>query len=154
MEALFYVVPALMIALALGGLIALLRRARHVSHAWNSGLTAEARCLNTYTTTSGGAGDTMVSTTLHHVYEFATREGRPVRFEESGGPGTTVTGDVVTVHYAAEHPERATAKRPARGRLMAEQGCVVLVFGTVIVFSLLFMVAVHAGFGVLDDVTP
>ncbi|MET9909278.1 DUF3592 domain-containing protein [Streptomyces sp. NPDC006476] len=153
MEAFFYLVPGLMIAFALTALVALLRRARHISSAWNSGLTAEARCLNTYTTTSGG-GETSVSTTLHHVYEFTTREGRPVRFEESNGPSTTVTGDVVMVRYAAERPERATAKPPAPGRLVAEQGCLLAFFGVFIGFCVMFMVSVHAGFSIMDGVLP
>ncbi len=113
MEALFYVIPLLMITLVVFGAVVVVRRSRRVSSAWNSGLTAEGRCLRTYTTTSGG-GDTMVSTTLHHVYEFTTREGRTVRFEEPNGPGTVLEGDVVTVHYTADHPEQATAHAPAR----------------------------------------
>jgi hypothetical protein len=154
MEAMFYVVPVLMIALALSGMIALLRRAQHISSAWNSGLTAEGRCLNTYTTTSGGSGDTSVSTTLHHVYEFTTREGYAVRFEEKNGPGTIITGDIVTVRYTAEHPERATAKAPARGRLLAEQGCVLAFFGVFIAVCVMFMVVVHVGFAFTDSVMP
>ncbi|GAA2501548.1 DUF3592 domain-containing protein [Streptomyces longisporus] len=146
MEAFFYLVPGLMIALALSGLIGLLLRARNITRAWNSGLTAEARCLNTYTTTSGG-GETSVSTTLHHVYEFTTREGRPVRFEESNGPRTIVTGDIVTVRYAAEHPERATAKPPQPGRLLAEQGCLLAFFGVFIAGCIAFMV----GFSLMSD---
>ena len=152
MEAFFYLVPGLMIAFALIALISVLRRAWHLSSAWNGGLTAEARCLNTYTTTRGG-GDTSARTTLHHVYEFVTREGRPVRFEEGGGPRTIVTGDIVTVHYLAEHPERATAKPPTPGRLIAEQGCLLAFFGVFIGFCVMFMVTVHAGFGFMHDVT-
>ncbi|MFF4804201.1 DUF3592 domain-containing protein [Streptomyces sp. NPDC001351] len=147
MDAFFYLVPSLLIALALTGLIGLLRRARRIRSAWNSGLTAEARCLNTYTTTSGGGGDTSVSTSLHHVYEFTTREGRPVRFEESNGPRTVVAGDIVTVRYAAEHPEWATAKPPQPGRLIAEQGCLLAFFGVFIAFCIAFMV----GFSLFSD---
>ena len=147
MEAFFYLVPSLMIALALTGLVHLLLRARRVRSAWNSGLTAEARCLNTYTTTSGGGGDSSVSTSLHHVYEFTTREGRPVRFEESDGPRTIVTGDIVTVRYPAEHPEWATAKPPRPGRLLAEQGCLLAFFGVFIAGCIAFMV----GFSLMSD---
>ena len=88
MEILFYIVPALMIAVASCAVVVVIRRSVRVSRAWSGGLTAEARCLRTYTTTSGG-GDSSVRTTLHHVYEFTTRDGRGVRFEEQGGPGTT-----------------------------------------------------------------
>ncbi|CAM5671229.1 hypothetical protein SALBM311S_06046 [Streptomyces alboniger] len=128
-------------------------RATRISSAWNSGLTAEARCLRTYTTTSGG-GETSVHTTLHHVYEFVTREGRAVRFDESGGPGTTVEGDIVTVHYAADRPERATAKAPAPGKLAAGTGCLLAVFGVLIVFCLGFMVVAHTMFDAAGGFMP
>nr|WSY54645.1 DUF3592 domain-containing protein [Streptomyces sp. NBC_00886] len=150
MEALFYVVPLLMIAVVLFAAVSVLRRSRQVSSAWSSGLTAEARCLRTYTTTSGG-GDTMVSTSLHHVYEFTTREGRTVRFEERNGPGTTLEGDIVTVHYAADHPERATAHAPSRGKLAAGTGCLLVFFGVFIAFCIVFMVVAHELFTVAGD---
>ncbi|MEU5185189.1 hypothetical protein AB0G49_34685 [Streptomyces longwoodensis] len=67
--------------------------------AWRSGLTAEARCLRTFTTTHGG-DDSVVRTRRHHVYEFRTGDGRSVRFEEEGGPATVAEGDIVVVHYA------------------------------------------------------
>ena len=72
MEAFFYIVPLLIIGIVCLAAFTVIRRAREVSSAWNSGLTAEARCLRTYTTASGG--DTSVHTVLHHVYEFTTRE--------------------------------------------------------------------------------
>jgi large-conductance mechanosensitive channel len=150
MEALFYVIPLLMIAAAVFGVVNVVRRSRRVTSAWNSGLTAEGRCLRTYTTTSGG-GETMVSTSLHHVYEFTTREGQTVRFEERNGPGTTLEGDIVTVHYAADHPERATAHAPARGRLAAGTGCVLVFFGVFIAFCVGFIVLAHEMFRVMGD---
>lgn len=143
MEALFYIAPLLIIAIVALGATGVIRRSRQVDSAWSSGLTAEARCLRTYTTTSGGAGDTMVSTTLHHVYEFTTREGRTVRFEEGNGPGTTLEGDIVTVYYAADHPERATAHAPARGRLAVGTGCVLVFFGVIAAFCVVFMLVSH-----------
>lgn len=146
MEALFYIAPLLMIAIVALGATAVIRRSRQVNSAWSSGLTAEARCLRTYTTTGGGAGDTMVSTTLHHVYEFTTREGRTVRFEERNGPGTTLEGDIVTVHYAADHPERATAHAPSRGKLAAGTGCALVFFGAIVAFCVLFMLVAHKMF--------
>ncbi|MGQ4482518.1 DUF3592 domain-containing protein [Streptomyces sp. SAS_276] len=150
MEALFYVIPLLMITLVVFGAVGVVRRSRRVSSAWNSGLTAGGRCLRTYTTTSGG-GDTMVSTTLHHVYEFTTREGRTVRFEESDGPGTVLEGDIVTVHYTADHPEQATAHAPARGKLAAGTGCVLVFLGVFIAFCIGFMLVVHEMFTAADD---
>ncbi|MYX27261.1 hypothetical protein GTY75_11440 [Streptomyces sp. SID8381] len=154
MEALFYAVPSLMIAFAVLALVTAVRRARRVRDAWDGGLTAEARCLRTYTTTSGG-GNTSVSTTLHHVYAFRTREGREVRFEEAGGPATRVEGDFATVHYRAEHPEHATAHAPARrGRLAAEQGCVFAFLGVFIAGCLTFMAVAHTLFSEAGDLMP
>ncbi|WP_405967303.1 DUF3592 domain-containing protein [Streptomyces sp. NBC_00015] len=153
MEAFFYLVPSIMIAGLLFGVFGLVRRSRRIARAWDGGLTAQARCLRSYTTTSGG-GDTMVSTTLHHVYEFTTREGRAVRFEEANGPGTTIEGDIVTVHYAAARPEEATAKAPARGRLLAESGCLLLFLGVAIALCVLFVVAAHGMFAEADDFMP
>ena len=103
-ELLFYAVPTLIIAGCGFAVYALIRRARRLSRTWAHGLTAEARCLRSYTTTSGGGGDTSVHTTLHHVYEFTTREGRTVRFDEENGPSTVVEGDFVTVRYLPECP--------------------------------------------------
>ncbi|WP_406008731.1 hypothetical protein OG440_23380 [Streptomyces sp. NBC_00637] len=153
MEAFFYLVPSVMIAGLLFGVFGLVRRSRRVVRAWDGGLTAQARCLRAYTTTSGG-GDTAVGTTLHHVYEFGTRAGRVVRFEEANGPGTTVEGDIVTVHYAAEHPEEATARTPARNRLFAESGALLLFLGVAIAFCVFFMVTAHAMFAEADDFMP
>ncbi|GHD99392.1 DUF3592 domain-containing protein [Streptomyces alanosinicus] len=153
-ELFFYAVPGLMIAMAVFTLVRMAGRSRQVRSAWNSGLTAEARCLRTYTTTSGGGGETSVHTTLHHVYEFTTREGRAVRFEERNGPGTTLEGDIVTVHYTAEHPERATAHAPARGKLAAESGCVVAFLGVFIAGCVAFMVTAHLAFSATDGFLP
>ncbi|MFI1165276.1 DUF3592 domain-containing protein [Streptomyces sp. NPDC020801] len=153
MEALFYVVPMLMISGAVLTLVLALQRARQIRTAWGSGLTADARCLRTYTTTSGG-GETSVSTTRHHVYEFTTREGRGVRFEERNGPATTVEGDIVTVHYTAEQPERATAHAPARGKLAVESGCASAFLGVFIAACVVFMVVVHLMFSAAGDLLP
>jgi len=153
MEAFFYVVPLLMIGIVSFAAYTVIRRARDVSRAWNSGLTAEARCLRAYTTTSGG-GERSVRTTLHHVYEFATREGRTVRFDETDGPGTTIEGDIVTVHYVADRPERATAKAPAPGKLAAGTGCLLAFFGVVIAFCVGFMVVAHTMFDAADGFVP
>lgn len=140
MEALFNVAPLLMIAFAVYAAVVLLRRSRQVSDAWSRGITAQARCVRSYTTTSGG-GDSTVRTTLHHVYEFTTRDGRVIRFDEEGGPSTTVEGDIVTVHYLPERPEHATAKVPARGKLAASTGGAMLFLAVFIAFALFLMVA-------------
>ncbi|MEU0597948.1 DUF3592 domain-containing protein [Streptomyces sp. NPDC006393] len=153
MQALFYVVPTLMIGGAVFLLVRISGRSREVRGAWNSGLTAEARCLRTYQT-HGTAVDGHGRPTLHHVYEFTTREGRAVRFTESGGPATTVEGDIVAVHYTAERPERATAHAPAPGRLAAGQGCAYAFLGVFIAFCLVFMAVAHLVFSAVDEVMP
>ncbi|MEV5491156.1 DUF3592 domain-containing protein [Streptomyces bobili] len=140
MEALFNVVPVLLIALAVYAAVVLLRRSRQVSAAWSRGDTVQARCVRSYTTTSGG-GDSTVRTTLHHVYEFTARDGHVIRFDEEGGPSTTVEGDLVTVHYLPERPQQATAKAPARGRLAASTGAAMLFLAVFIGFAVFLMIA-------------
>lgn len=144
MDVFFFLVPGLVAAGAIFTAAVVVRRALDVRRAWNSGLTAEARCLRAYTTTSGG-GETSVSTTQHHVYEFRTREGRAVRFEEANGPTTVVQGDIVPVHYTAERPEKATAHAPSSGLLAAGTAGVLVICTVVVVFCVGFMVAVHTG---------
>ncbi|MEU8978418.1 DUF3592 domain-containing protein [Streptomyces sp. NPDC048309] len=143
MDVFFYAVPALMMAVVLLAAAKVVRRSMDLRRAWNSGLTAEARCLRSYTTTSGGGGDTSVTTTLHHVYEFTTREGRTVRFEEANGPSTVIEGDIVTVHYAAERPEKATAHAPSRGKAAAGTIGMLVFFGVIVAFCVGFMVTYH-----------
>ncbi|MBO1334268.1 DUF3592 domain-containing protein [Streptomyces sp. VRA16 Mangrove soil] len=109
MEFFFFLVPVLIVAVAAAIGFAVLRRALQRQAAWRGGLTAEARCLRVFTTTSGGEHPT---TTQHHVFEFTARDGRAVRFEEENGPAAVVQGDVVTVYYVAERPEQATACPP------------------------------------------
>ncbi|MFE0104184.1 DUF3592 domain-containing protein [Streptomyces sp. NPDC059009] len=152
MEFLFYAVPSVIAAVVVFSAVRLLQRQTEIRNAWNSGFTAEARCLRTYTTTqshSNGNGHHHTSTTLHHVYEFATREGRPVRFEESNGPATTVEGDFVTVYYTAERPEAATAHPPRPAAMTANTIALLCVFGLILVFCFYFMATAHDMFS--DD---
>jgi hypothetical protein len=137
MDFFFYAVPLVIIAVIVVGAVKLVDRDRQLRAAWASGLVAEARCVRSYTTTSGH--DDRTSTTLHHVYEFVTRDGRTVRFEEAGGPGTIIEGDIVSVHYIAERPEQATA-RPPRGGVLAAQTVGTLVFlGVGVAFCVVFI---------------
>ncbi|MEU9990340.1 DUF3592 domain-containing protein [Streptomyces sp. NPDC048045] len=146
MELLFYAVPLLMITLFGFAAFLLVRRARRISRTWQQGLTAEARCLRAYTTTRGGGGDSSVYTTLHHVYEFTTREGRTVRFDEENGPATVLEGDFVTVRYLPECPQRATALPPSRGKLALGTGCGLAFLGVATSFCIGFMIVAHAMF--------
>ncbi|MFE7269872.1 hypothetical protein [Streptomyces sp. NPDC057623] len=150
MDVIFYLVPGLILAVVLFGAYRVLRRSLQIRSAWNSGLTAEGRCLRMFTTTHGGSGDTSVSTTLHHVYEFTARDGRTVRFEEEGGPGTTLEGDFVTVYYKEGGEVVATAKEPRRGKLAASTVAILAFLGVVAVFCIGFMATYHQmsdGFG-------
>ncbi|MFC4500491.1 MULTISPECIES: DUF3592 domain-containing protein [Streptomyces] len=155
MEIFFVIVPSVMIVGLLVAAWTVVSRSRRAIRAWGSGLTAEARCLRTYTTTSTSGGEHhRVTTTLHHVYEFTTREGRAVRFEEENGPGTTLEGDIVTVFHPADRPEHATAKPPARGRLFAESGFLLAFLGVGIAFCVGFMVSAHSMFSESADLLP
>ena len=127
-------------AVALFTASGVIRRALELRRAWNSGLTAEARCLRTYTTTSGGSGDSSVRTTLHHVYEFTARDGRTIRFEEGGGPATTIEGDIVVVHYSEGERGKATAHRPSHVRNTFGTAAVLAFLSVVVVFCVGFMV--------------
>ncbi|WP_406169537.1 DUF3592 domain-containing protein [Streptomyces sp. NBC_00996] len=143
MDVFFYAIPGLIMAVVLLAAAKVVRRWLELRSAWSSGLTAEARCLRSYTTTSGGGGDTSVTTTLHHVYEFMTREGRTVRFEEANGPSTVVEGDIVTVHYAAERPEKATAQAPSPVKAAAGTIGMLVFLGVIVAFCVGFMVTYH-----------
>ncbi|GAA4082578.1 DUF3592 domain-containing protein [Streptomyces shaanxiensis] len=159
MDLLFYLVPGLILAAALFGAYRVVRRSLQIRSAWNSGLTAEGRCLRMFTTTHGGSGDTSVRTTLHHVYEFTARDGRTVRFEEEDGPATIVEGDIVTVYYAEGRDVVATAKAPRRAKLAASTVAGLAFLGVVAVFCVGFMVTYSQmsdefGFGTgVDDTT-
>jgi len=153
MDAFFYIIPGQIMAVVLLAAYVVVRRWLRMRSAWRSGLTAEGRCLRVYATAHGG-GDTRVRTSLRHVYEFRARDGRVVRFEEEGGPGTILEGDIVTVHYAAGRPDEATAKAPAPGRLFAESGCLLLFLGTAIAFCVFFMVTAHWMFAESDGFMP
>ncbi|MFD7386839.1 DUF3592 domain-containing protein [Streptomyces sp. NPDC059852] len=152
MDALFYVVPCLILAVVLFIGLRVTRRSWQIRAAWNSGLTAEGRCLRTFTTTHGGGRDTSVHTTLHHVYEFTARDGRVVRFEEEDGPATTVVGDFVTVHYTEGPRIAATARRPGHLGLAASTLGVLAVLSVAAVICVTFMATYHGmssefGFG-------
>ncbi|MEU2061753.1 DUF3592 domain-containing protein [Streptomyces sp. NPDC013455] len=154
MELFFYAVPGVMLAGFAFAAFLLVRRARRLSRTWAHGLTAEARCLRMYTTTSGGGGDTSVRTTLHHVYEFTARDGRTVRFEEEGGPATVLEGDFVTVRYLPELPQRATAKAPSPGRLAVGTGFGLVLLGVAGSFCVGFVVTAHSMFSESGGLMP
>jgi hypothetical protein len=140
MDVIFYVVPGLIMAVAVFMAYRVVRRWFQIRGAWNSGLTAEGRCLRVYTTVGGGHGDTAVRTALRHVYEFITRDGRVIRFEEEGGPGTIVEGDYVTVYYADRGQVVATAQPPSRTKHAVAAFGILAFLGVVVVFCAGFIV--------------
>ncbi|WP_340378788.1 DUF3592 domain-containing protein [Streptomyces sp. SS7] len=155
MDIFFLIVPSIMIMGVLFAMYTVISRARRVSRAWGSGLTAEARCLRTYTTTRTSTGEhRRVTTVLHHVYEFTTREGRTVRFEEENGPGTILEGDIVTVFHPADRPEQATAHPPAHGRLFAQTGCLLVFLAVVLAGCVAFMIGAQTETSAWSDVAP
>ncbi|UXY27772.1 DUF3592 domain-containing protein [Streptomyces sp. HUAS TT20] len=143
MDAMFYAAPGLIMACALFVAYRVVRRSLQLSSAWNSGLTAKARCLRMFTTTHGGANDTSVRTRLHHVYEFTARDGRSVRFEEQDGPATVVEGDFVTVYYTEGQETVATARRPSPVKNAAGTLGILAFLGVIVVFCVGFMVSYH-----------
>ncbi|MGW2333422.1 hypothetical protein ACWCXS_05660 [Streptomyces sp. NPDC001685] len=152
MDALFYIVPCLILAVVLFIGFRVTHRSWQIRAAWNSGLTAEGRCLRAFTTRHGGGRDTSVHTTLHHVYEFTARDGRVVRFEEEDGPATTVQGDFVTVHYTEGARIAATARRPGRLGLAASTLGTLAVLGAAAVVCVTLLVSYQSmtaefGFG-------
>ncbi|MFJ8590865.1 hypothetical protein [Streptomyces sp. NPDC093598] len=151
MDVIFYVVPGLIMARALFMAHRVVRRWLQIRGAWNSGLTAEGRCLRTFTTVSGGHGDTSVRTTLHHVYEFIAHDGRVIRFEEDGGPATTLEGDYVTVYYADGRQVVATAQAPSRAKQAVSAIGILAFLGVVVVFCAGFVAAYSQTFGSYGD---
>ncbi|MFF4830695.1 DUF3592 domain-containing protein [Streptomyces sp. NPDC001315] len=150
MDVMFYAVPGLIMAAALFMAYRVVRRTVQLRMAWNSGLTAEARCLRTFTTVHGG-GESRVRTTLHHVYEFTSRDGRTVRFEEEDGPATVVEGDIVTVHYKDGRREViATALPPRKVKQAAGTLALLAFLGVVVGFCVAFMVTYTEVFATSD----
>lgn len=82
-------------------------------------------------------------TALRHVYEFRARDGRVVRFEEEGGPGTILEGDIVTVHYA-DGPDVVATARPGRGGHGCAACAVLAMAGVVVLVCAVVMVALTA----------
>lgn len=145
MDVFFYIIPVLMMAVIAFWGHRVLRRWLQIRSAWNSGLTAEARCLKTFTTVSESMGEhSRVRTTIHHVYEFRTHDSRVVRFEEEDGPMTTVEGDFVTVHYTDGPNVVATAHGPGERVKQAAVSLGLLAFlGVAFAFCIGFMVTFH-----------
>ncbi|MFI1799228.1 DUF3592 domain-containing protein [Streptomyces sp. NPDC020379] len=141
-DAFVLAVPGLMAAIGIAGMVWAVLRVRRLRAAWRGGIEVRGRCLRLYATTTTRRQGTHVSssTTLNHVYEFTTPEGRVTRFEEAGGRATVVEGDTVTVRYPPGRPDRATALPPGDSRTL---------LGTVVLLAFLTVfVTGCVGFGV------
>ncbi|MFC8129157.1 DUF3592 domain-containing protein [Streptomyces sp. NPDC057302] len=147
MEFMFVAVPACIAAVAIAMAVKVIRRSLELRRAWSSGLTAEARCLRTFTTTSRHGDNGRTMTTLHHVYEFTPSAGHPVRFEETNGPATTIEGDFVTVHYASDRPEKATAQAPSGLKDTVSTVGQLCFLGLMLAFCVYFAVSANDLFG-------
>ncbi|MFJ9536401.1 DUF3592 domain-containing protein [Streptomyces sp. NPDC101225] len=152
MDVLFYLAPSLILGLALFMAYRVVRRWLQIRAAWKSGLTAQGRCLRMFTTTDGGGADTSASTTLHHVYEFTTHDGRCVRFEEEDGPAIRLEGDPVTVYYTDGPAVVATAHEPGQRGQAVRAGCLLFFLALVVAFCVVFMVTYTEVF--LNDDMP
>ena len=144
MDAFFYIIPVVIMTVIAFMAYRVLHRWLQIRSAWNSGLTAEARCLKAFTTVSRSTGEhSGVRTTIHHVYEFNTHDGRAIRFEEEDGPMTTVEGDFVTVHYTDGPNVVATAHKPGHLKQAAASLGLLAFLGVAFAFCVGFMVTFH-----------
>ncbi|MFC1418836.1 DUF3592 domain-containing protein [Streptacidiphilus cavernicola] len=109
----------------------------------DSGLAAEARCLDTYTRSSSeGTGS------RHAILSFVTADGREVRIQPVI-TGPVVPGDFVTVRYDPARPQRAVMVGNGSGAVANGCGAVVgLIVAVMFIGVGLFFAA--AGFGLFD----
>ncbi|GLW45380.1 hypothetical protein Stsp02_10420 [Streptomyces sp. NBRC 14336] len=133
------VIASLLIGLAVYIACETLRDWLRLHRAWGSGRTAEGRCLRAYTSTRRVGEQRGEHTVQYHVYEFMTADGRDVRFEEAGGPGSRCAGDFVTVYYGADPAVAATALPPRRAQSAAGALGVLVFLGVLVVFAVFWL---------------
>lgn len=124
------------VALLIGGI----RTAANRNRILASGVTVEARCLDTFT-----RRDSEGSGSRHAILGFTTRDGREIRIQPAVS-GPIVVGDFVPVRYDPQRPERAVLVGDGSSRV--GNGCAMAVGLVVctgfIVIGLLFAAG---GFG-------
>ncbi|MCX5195448.1 DUF3592 domain-containing protein [Streptomyces sp. NBC_00249] len=133
------VVPALILLFSAVASVWAVVRTRRLRAAWHSGVQVGGRCVSGYVVTRRRSG-AAPTRTHRHVYEFATADGRVHRFEEAGGPATTVPGDTVLIRYPADRPDRATALAPSPGKATAALVVVLTFSGLLAAGALAFAV--------------
>ncbi|MFF4383193.1 DUF3592 domain-containing protein [Kitasatospora sp. NPDC001547] len=117
-----------------------IRRARLDLRTLAEGLSAEARCLETYTTQERDPSSRRTRTERHVILGFRTRDGAEVRLEDTSG-APRVVGDRVTVRYLPDRPHRAVVVDRARAGIAARIagdvliGLLVVACGTVFAIS-------------------
>jgi hypothetical protein len=148
-DALFYMAPAVIAAGALVLAWVVVRHLLRLRRALQSGLVAQGRCLAAYAETYRHSNGP-VRTTMRHVYEFTTREGHTVRFQERHGPATTVAGDLVTVHYAPDRPRLAAVQPPRPGLTLGLTIGLLIFLGFVVLVCVGFVVLYATVFAPLD----
>jgi hypothetical protein len=143
-SAVFGTVGLLVALFGVAGLFLLLRNLARRNRVLATGITVEARCLDTYTSRSAEG-----PSSRRAILGFTTREGREIRIEPAV-TGPIVTGDFVPVRYAPERPELAFVVETGRGNALGN-GCA-LVIGMFVcgMFILVGLVFAAGGFGLWD----
>ncbi|MFJ6384372.1 DUF3592 domain-containing protein [Kitasatospora sp. NPDC092039] len=116
------------------------RRARLDLRTPAEGLSAEARCLETYTTQERDPSSRRTRTERHVILGFRTRDGAEVRLEDTSG-ARRVVGDHATVRYLPDRPHRAVVVDRGRAGIATRIagdvliGLIVVAWGTVFAIS-------------------
>ncbi|MBM9508904.1 DUF3592 domain-containing protein [Actinacidiphila acididurans] len=108
------------------------------------GLTAEARCLETYVTHDGDHS----SSTRHVILGFRTQDGSEIRIEDTSRV-PRVVGDVAQVRYLPDRPHRAIVIGSSPmifGWTLLTIFCLLLACGSALSFM--------KGYGVFDPTHP
>ncbi|MEU9140130.1 DUF3592 domain-containing protein [Streptomyces sp. NPDC048404] len=126
-------VSVIVVAPVAAGVIAV-RKVRRRTRAQQRGLRTEGRCIRVETVRRSGGGYG-TSTRRYYLFEYATHDGRQVRFEDSA-PNTTMPGDVLTVSYLPEDPGGATVAPPGDRTAQRELGCLLGFLGVALAIAL------------------
>ncbi|MGW1764666.1 DUF3592 domain-containing protein [Streptomyces sp. NPDC002073] len=142
----FGMIGLLFAAIGVTMAVVLVRRTVLRSRTLARGLTAEARCLDTYVTQHRDT-EHRRRTARHVILGFRTQDGQDIRFEDTSGV-PRVVGDFVPVRYLAHRPQQAVALGPVAPGLRI--GTVLgLAFCTVFACVGLFFAAIGFGVGYL-----
>ncbi|MEU0435201.1 DUF3592 domain-containing protein [Streptomyces sp. NPDC006290] len=141
----FVAVTSLFVLAPIAMAVTAVNRVRWRTRAQRNGLRTEGRCIRVETVRRSGGGRPS-SLRRHYLFEFVTRDGRQVRFEDAA-PDTTIPGDLFTVSYLPERPDKATVALPGDRRAQRELGCLLVFLAFFLTTSL---VIAGVGIGVLS----